>query len=75
MRLCSFRKATYYTQPTLSHHMKVLAESGIVIARKEGKWTYYRLSLDGIKRAKTFLLYLAQKPDYVLDFDGEENCK
>ncbi|SPC38113.1 ArsR/SmtB family transcription factor [Pseudolactococcus carnosus] len=27
-----------FTQPTLSHHMKVLIEAGVVTARKEGKW-------------------------------------
>ena len=34
------------TQPTLSHHMKVLCESGLVIARKESKFTYYSISSD-----------------------------
>ena len=43
------------TQPTLSHHMKILCESGLVRGRKEGKWTYY--SLDSVKcvRLKAFL--------------------
>ena len=31
-------------QSTLSHHMKILVESGIVITRKEGKWTHYSIS-------------------------------
>ena len=31
-------------QPTLSHHMKILVESGIVNARKEGKWMYYSIN-------------------------------
>ena len=35
------------TQPTLSHHMKILVESGIVSPRKEGKWTYYSISESG----------------------------
>jgi len=39
------------TQPTLSHHMKILCDSGIVSPRKEGKWTYYSLSESGIKYA------------------------
>ena len=32
------------TQPTLSHHMKTLCESGIVKCRKSGKWMYYKIS-------------------------------
>ena len=31
------------TQPTLSHHMKILVNCGIVNDRKEGKWHYYCL--------------------------------
>ena len=32
------------TQPTLSHHMKILVDCGIVNDRKEGKWYYYSLN-------------------------------
>ena len=38
-------------QSTLSHHMKVLCQSGIVNSRREGKWTYYKISEEGCKRA------------------------
>ena len=31
------------SQPTLSHHMKLLCDSGLVDGRKEGKWMYYSL--------------------------------
>jgi len=34
-------------QSTLSHHMKILVESGVVAARKEHKWTYYSISESG----------------------------
>ena len=43
------------TQPTLSHHMKILVESGIVAARKEGKWTHYQISSAGCKKAAILL--------------------
>lgn len=39
------------TQPTLSHHMKTLCDSGVVVGRKEGKWTHYSISPEGAKRA------------------------
>ncbi|MDK1717452.1 ArsR/SmtB family transcription factor [Dellaglioa algida] len=38
-----------FTQPTLSHHMKVLIAAGIVSARKDGKWHYYSLDQKNIK--------------------------
>jgi len=45
-------------QSTLSHHMKILTESGIVKARKEGKWTYYSMCEPGARFAKSLLQYL-----------------
>ena len=39
------------TQPTLSHHMKILCDSEIVVGRKEGKWTYYSISPEGASAA------------------------
>ena len=35
---CNLLDELQVTQPTLSHHMKVLSECGLVSARKEGKW-------------------------------------
>jgi ArsR family transcriptional regulator len=32
------------SQPTISHHMARLSESGLVIGDKRGKWTYWRLA-------------------------------
>lgn len=32
------------TQPTLSHHMKILKNSDLIHTRKEGKWTYYSMN-------------------------------
>ena len=34
-------------QSTLSHHMKILVDSGIVTARKVNKWTYYSICESG----------------------------
>lgn len=42
-------------QSTLSHHMKILVESGVVSARKEGKWTHYSICEHGRKRALDLL--------------------
>lgn len=34
------------TQPTLSHHMKILCESGLVEGKKDGRWMHYSLNTD-----------------------------
>jgi biotin operon repressor len=41
---CEIQAATGLTHATVSHHMSVLLDAGIVTARRQGKWMYYRLS-------------------------------
>ena len=38
-------------QSSLSYHMKILCESGIVTSREEGKWTHYQISKEGSEKA------------------------
>lgn len=52
---CKLLDELNVTQPTLSHHMKILCDSGIVESRKDGKWTYYKISVDGRERALKLL--------------------
>ena len=42
-------------QSTLSHHMKILCDAGIVEGRKEGKWVHYAVDPKGIRRAQELL--------------------
>ena len=42
-------------QSSLSYHMKILCDSGIVESREEGKWTHYRISRPGSKNAIALL--------------------
>ena len=43
------------TQPTFSHHMKILVDCGLVNARKEGKWHYYSLNSETLTDFKAFI--------------------
>lgn len=52
---CKLLEEIKVTQPTLSHHMKILCDAGVVSARKDGKWTHYSLSKDGIHQAINYL--------------------
>ena len=52
---CKLLEELNVTQPTLSHHMKILCDSGVVVGRKEGKWMHYSISGEGVKIAKDLL--------------------
>ena len=52
---CRLLEELSISQPTLSHHMKILCDSGIVLGRKEGKWMHYRISPEGVQIAKEYL--------------------
>lgn len=41
---CRILEALSITQPTLSHHMKVLQQCGLVSVRRSGQWSYYSLN-------------------------------
>lgn len=46
---CKLLEELNIRQPTLSHHMKILCDSGLVTGRREGKWIYYKIEEDGIR--------------------------
>ena len=60
------------TQPTLSHHMKILCDINIVTGRKDGKWIYYSLNNDVIQEFRSFLQKLTSTKDDCICF--ESNC-
>lgn len=43
------------TQPTLSHHMKILVDCGLVNDRKEGKWHHYSLNKEVVINVGLFI--------------------
>ena len=42
-------------QSSLSYHMKILCESGIVSGREDGKWIHYQISPSGREKAEELL--------------------
>jgi len=41
--ICDLTEPLGVTQPTVSHHMKLLAEAGFVTREQRGKWAYYTI--------------------------------
>ncbi len=58
---CILLEDLHITQPTLSHHMKILCDSGLVIGRREGRWMYYSISEEGAAKALDVLRGLAKR--------------
>ena len=52
---CKLLEILDVSQSALSHHMKILTDSKIVNVRKDGKWSHYSLSREGIQFAIDYL--------------------
>lgn len=66
MCACKLLDALNISQPTLSHHMKILCDAGIVNGRKEGKWMHYSICSESSAELSVMLrelLTAANVPD------------
>ena len=52
---CKILENLNITQPTLSHHMKILCDCGIVNAEKDWKWTYYSIDDNKLQELLDYL--------------------
>jgi len=43
------------SQPTVSHHLKVLADAGLVTSERRGRWAWYRAVPDQLERLRAVL--------------------
>jgi ArsR family transcriptional regulator, arsenate/arsenite/antimonite-responsive transcriptional repressor len=48
--VCDLTSAFDLSQPTISHHLKVLREAGLVESERRGTWVYYRLVPTALER-------------------------
>lgn len=50
---CDMQEPLGKSQPTVSHHTKTLAEAGLIVGEKRGRWVYWRIvpeRLDALRR-------------------------
>lgn len=58
---CDLQVMSGLSQPTVSHHLKILCDAELITATKQGKWVYYALSPAGSKIAHTALKQLSSR--------------
>ena len=69
---CRLLEELNISQPTLSHHMKILCDVGIVTGRKEGKWTHYSICCDGVKHIRGLMKELLSVENIPADCECKE---
>jgi len=52
---CELLEELQVTQPTLSHHMKVLSDCGLVNSKKDGKWQHYSVCCERFAKYKEYI--------------------
>ncbi len=59
--VCVFEIVESFTleQPTISHHLRILRDAGLVDCRKRGLWAYYYVRRDALNRAREIITALA----------------
>lgn len=59
--VCVFEIVESFTleQPTISHHLRILRDAGLVDCRKKGLWAYYYVRRDALSRAQSVIENLA----------------
>lgn len=67
---CSILEEFHITQPTLSYHMKILSESGLVKARRDGVWMKYTLNKEWFKKIKEFFDHMSQDYNELIHNNG-----
>ncbi|MBE7720873.1 ArsR/SmtB family transcription factor [Lacrimispora indolis] len=71
---CMILEKFEMSQSTLSHHMKILCDCGLVKGRNEGKWTYYSLDEDTISKTKQFFCNITSDKESCICKDSA-GCK
>lgn len=74
MCACNILENFDFTQPTLSHHMKVLQEAGIVTAEKNGKWQNYTLDPRFVKQLPIFTYNLLKSDENCICHQKKADC-
>jgi Predicted transcriptional regulators len=72
---CNILDAFEITQPTMSHHMKILCDCGLVNCRREGKWCHYSIECGKFREFKEFITSISCCDDGKTCSNEECGCR
>ena len=52
---CDLQEPLGKSQPTVSHHTKALAEAGLIVGEKRGRWVYWRVVPERVEALRAAL--------------------
>ena len=53
---CSLEEPLGKSQPTISHHTRILSEAGLIVGEKRGRWVWWRVEPDRLRQVAKILL-------------------
>jgi ArsR family transcriptional regulator len=54
--VCDLTAPVGRSQPTVSHHLRILTDAGLVTGEKRGKWSWYRIVPERLTELRSLLL-------------------
>lgn len=76
MCACEILELLTISQSTLSHHMKVLIDSGLVKSRKEATWMHYSVNYDKVNELHCFIDKITKEKQDCICYTkkGDQKC-
>jgi ArsR family transcriptional regulator, arsenate/arsenite/antimonite-responsive transcriptional repressor len=62
---CDFTSCCDVSQPTVSHHLRILKEAGVIEAERRGTWIYYRIVPSAADRLRALAGELLGQPQFI----------
>lgn len=73
---CDLIEGLGLTQPTISHHMKILKQAGLINSMKKGKWTIYSLNKKRFEELSVFINHISSdKEDCICKKICKNKCE
>ncbi len=71
---CKLLEHFNITQPTLSHHIRILSDCSLIKTRKDGKWSHYSMNMETMEEYMNYVntLYIAALAS--AESKGDCNC-